>query len=303
MSPPDTTSTAAVPTIVAPDRRESEIAAPHPAVRTVIEPPHQWEWVDVGELWRYRELLLFLAWRDVKVRYKQTVLGASWAILQPAMMMVVFTVFFGRLAGVATGDLPQPLFFLTGLLPWFFFASAVTSASSSVVGSERLITKIYFPRLCVPFATVLASAVDFVVACGLLGVVLLFYGVTPTWNLFLLPVAAMVIGGLAAGLGTLLAALNVTYRDFRYVIPFFIQIGMFATPTIYSRPTGAEGEAVHWLLILNPMNGLVDTFRAAAVGGTVPWAGFGVGAAVAVVALFVGCLYFRKVEDRFADII
>ncbi len=280
-----------------------------PRRRTAITPPGRWAWIDVAELWRYRELLYFLAWRDVKVRYKQTALGAAWAVLQPAMMMAVFTVFFGRLAGVPTGDaIPQPLFFLAGVVPWFFFSSAVSAAAASVVGSERLVTKVYFPRLVVPFAAIGAAAVDFVVASGLLAVVAIGcavagYPVAPGWQIVLVPVVAAFLGLTAAGVGTWLAALNVEYRDVRYVVPFFIQLGMFATPTIYMRPTGNEGGFVQLLLAVNPLTSLIEAFRAGVVGGPVPWAGLGVAAAAAVVMFLAACLYFRRAEDRFADVI
>lgn len=288
--------------------RRGAPAGPASTHRTVIEPARSWEWVNWAELWRYRELLFFLAWRDVKVRYKQTALGAAWAILQPAMMMAVFVVFFGRLAGVSTDGIPQPLFFLTGILPWFFFSTAVTNTANSVVGSERLITKIYFPRLAVPFAAVLAAAVDFLVASTLLVVVALGYAasgypIVLGWQIVLIPVAALLVGLTAAGLGTLLAALNVAYRDFRYVVPFFIQLGMFATPTIYMRPTGDEGRLVQVLMVANPMTSLVETFRTGLLGGPVPWAGLGVAALIAAGVFVGGSMYFRKVEDGFADII
>jgi lipopolysaccharide transport system permease protein len=271
--------------------------------RTVIEPPRGWQPVDVRELWRHRELLAFLAWRDVKVRYKQTVLGAAWAVLQPLLTMAVFVVFFGRMAKVPTGDVEPPLFFLSGILPWFLFANAVTAAANSVLGSERLITKIYFPRLAVPFAAAGAAAVDFAVACGLLAVVSVGYGVWPTAAVVAAPLAAGLILLLAVGLGTLLAALNVSFRDFRYVVPFLIQLGMFATPTIYMQPTGDDGGAVAALLALNPMTALVSAFRAGVVGGPVPWAGLAVAAAVAAGVFVGGCLVFRRAEDRFADVI
>jgi len=276
--------------------------------QTVIEPPRGWQFINFGELWRYRELLFFLAWRDVKVRYKQTVLGAAWAILQPAMMMVVFVIFFGRLAGVPTGGVPKPLFYLSGLLPWFFFSTALTSASNSVVISERLITKIYFPRLAVPFAAVGAAAVDFLVASLLLAVVTLGYVAAgqcpmPGWQLLLAPLTFAIIALFAAGLGTLLAALNVAYRDFRYVIPFLIQVGMFATPTIYMQPDGNEGRMVELLLVVNPMTSLVAAFRASVIGGPVPWIGLTISVGAAALIFVLGCLYFRKIEDRFADII
>lgn len=304
-------ATVAKPTASGQSTDDNPDPVPGPAafpVRVVIEPPSRWEWVNLSELWRYRELLFFLTWRDVKVRYKQTVLGAAWAVLQPALMMVVFTVFFGRLAGVSTDGIPQPLFFLTGVLPWFFFSTAVTNAANSVVGSERLITKIYFPRLAVPFATVAAAAVDLIVAGSLLVVVMIGYAafgypIALGWQLALVPVAVALVGLTATGLGTLLAALNVAYRDIRYVVPFCIQIGMFATPAIYMRSTGNEGQAVGLLMAANPMNSLVETFRAGLLGGPIPWAGLGVAALAALLLLVVGCLYFRKVEDRFADIV
>lgn len=282
---------------------------PPPAARTVIEPPRGWELVDVRELWRYRELLAALVRRDVAVRYKQTALGAAWAVLQPAMMMLVFSVFFGRLANLSSGGVPYPLFALTGLLPWLMFTSAVSSAANSVVGSEQLITKIYFPRLAVPFAAASAAAVDFLVACGLLALVLGGYAAFTDYRpdlsgqLLLAPVVFALTWLLAVGLGTLLAALNVVYRDVRYVVPFALQLGMFATPTIYLQPTGQEGRLVGLLIAANPMANLVAGFRASALGGPVPWAGLVIAAVVGVLLFVAGCLYFRKVEDRFADII
>ena len=287
----------------APDALPDPRAPVGPPPRTVIEPPRGWQLVDVRELWRYRELVFFLCWRDVKVRYKQTVLGAAWAVLQPAMMMVVFSIFFGRLARMSSGDLPYPLFVLAGLLPWTFFSSALTAGSTSVLGSERLITKIYFPRLAVPFAAVGATVVDFAIATGLLLVVMLGYGYAPSANAWLAPLIFGVILLAALGLGTMLAALNVAYRDFRYVVPFLIQLGIFATPTIYLQPTGDEGSAIGLLLTINPMSSLVSGFRASLLGGPIPWVGLGVAAGLSVLVFLGGCLYFRKVEDRFSDII
>src|SRR5262245_44910334 len=213
----------------------SETAEPS---ATVIRPPSGWHLVNIRELYRYRELLFFLVWRDVKIRYKQTVLGVAWAVLQPVMMMAVFTVFFGRLAGLPSGDIPYPLFAFAGLLPWTFFATALSSAGNSVVTNERLITKIYFPRLTIPFASVGAAAVDFAIAGGLLFLIMAGYAVRgypvgPGWTILLAPVVFLFIAVGAAGFGTLLAALNVKYRDFRYVIPFLVQFWMFATPTVY----------------------------------------------------------------------
>ena len=289
---------------------ETALSPPHapapaaaPAYRTVIEPASGWQLLGLRELWRYRELLVTFVARDVRVRYKQTVLGAAWAVLQPAMMMVVFTVLFGRLANLSTGGVPAPLFYLCGLTLWSFFAAAVGSGSNSVLNAGGLITKVYFPRLAVPLSAVGAAFVDFLVACGLLAVMLLAYGVAPTWNLLAAPLVVAVVGLFGLGLGTGFAALNVTYRDFRYVIPFALQLGMYATPTIYLQPKGDETGAMGLLLQLNPMTSLVSAFRAAAVGGDVPWLGVGVAGALSVVTFLLGCLYFRRVEDQFADVI
>ena len=279
-----------------------EPAAPAP-VRTVIEPARGWPWLNARELWRHRELLFFLAWRDVKVRYKQTAFGVAWAVVQPLLMMTVFTVFIARLGNLSSGDLPYPLFALAGFVLWSFFATAVTGAANSVVGSERLITKIYFPRLAVPFAAVGAAFVDFLVALVLLAGLMAVYGISPSWGLVALPLIVAIVGLAAVGLGTFLAALNVAYRDVRYVIPFLIQVGMFATPTIYLQPTGQEGAGMKWLLTVNPMTGLVSAFRASLLGGPIPWVDVGVAAALSLGLFLAGCLYFRKVEDSFADVI
>ncbi|MGP0064395.1 MAG: ABC transporter permease [Isosphaeraceae bacterium] len=276
--------------------------APAPAVMR-IRPARGWQWINFGELWQYRELIYFLTWRDVKIRYKQTLLGAAWAILQPLLMMVVFTIFFGRMAGVPSGDLPYPLFAYAGLLPWTFFATAIAAAGNSVVGSERLITKIYFPRLAVPFAAVGAAVVDFVVACGLMGALMIWYRIAPGIGLLLAPVIFGMILLAALGLGALLAALNVAYRDFRYVIPFLVQLGMFATPTVYMQPKAMPAGWSRVFLTLNPMTSLISAFRNSFLGGPIPWTQVGVASAVVVLLFLLGCLYFHRVEDGFADII
>ncbi len=270
---------------------------------TRIRPPSGWQPVNLAELWRCRELLFFLTWRDVKIRYKQTALGAAWAVLQPAMMMVVFTVLFHRLAKVSVEGTDYKVFVLAGLLPWTFFAGAVTNAANSVVGSERLITKVYFPRLAIPFAAVAAAAVDFVVALGLLGVLMACYQVPPGPLVWLAPLAFAAVALLAAGAGTLLAALNVQYRDFRYVVPFLLQMGMFATPTIYMQPPADAPAGLIALLYANPMTSLVAAFRTACLGGRVDWLPVAVASAVCVLVFAAGCLYFRRVESRFADVI
>lgn len=270
---------------------------------SLILPPARWQLINLGELWRYRELVGFLVWRDVKVRYKQTLLGAAWAVLQPASMMVVFAIFFGRMANVPSGGLPYSLFACAGLLPWAFFATAVSTAGASVVGSERMITKIYFPRLAVPFAAVGAALVDLVISFGLLFAMMLWYRVPLRAELLLLPVVVGLITLTALGVGTLLAALNVAYRDFRYVIPFLIQIGMFATPTVYMQPRAGQGGWIGTLLLLNPLTPLIAAFRAASLGGAIPWGQLGVATVLSAASFLIGCLYFRKIEDSFADII
>lgn len=290
-------------TIAAPPSEvpEPSSALAAPTHRTIIEPPRGWQLINVRELWQYRELLYFLVWRDVKIRYKQAVLGIAWAVLQPAMLMVVFSVFLGRLGGLSGGDIPYPLFVLTGLIAWTFFATALSQAGNSVVGSERLITKIYFPRLAIPLASVGAAVFDFAISLGLLAVLMAVYGQAPSWQVVFAPLVFAIVLLTATGIGTLLAALTVAYRDFRFVTPFLIQVGMYATPTIYMLlpPNPSEGLRI-WLTV-NPLVAPIAAFRACLLGGPIPWDGLAI-SAVAAIALFVlGCLYFRKVEDEFAD--
>lgn len=272
---------------------------------TIIESRRGWQIVDVRELWRYREMLYFLTWRDVKVRYKQTVLGAAWAVLQPLATMVVFTLFIGRMAGAADQikDYPYPLFVFAGLLPWTFFANAISSSGQSVVASQNMVTKVYFPRLIIPMGAVGAGLVDFAVAFGMLLVMMLGYGVLPGWGLLLAPVLLVLLVLTALGVGALLAALTVAYRDFRYVVPFAVQLWMFATPCIYLDTTRAVGPHGQLLLPLNPAYGLVYNFRQAMLGGPFDWYALGVSAAVGAALLVMGCMYFRRVERSFADII
>jgi lipopolysaccharide transport system permease protein len=308
-----------------------------PASVIVITPPRGWQVLNLRELWAARELLLFLTWRDVAVRYKQTLLGAAWAVLQPAMMMVVFTIFLGRLAHVDSGDLPYPVFVYAGLLPWTFFATAIANAGNSVVASAQMVSKIYFPRLLIPLACVAAAVVDFLIAFLLLAGLMFHYGIVPGWQLVLLPLVLAVAAIAATGVGVLLAALNVAYRDFKYTIPFLVQVWMFATPTVYmnidaiSQPAaaataetapvavaarqapaadsatapGPEGltAGVKLLLGLNPMTGLIAFFRAATLGGVLPWARLGQSALISLGLFLAGMTYFRRVESRFADII
>jgi lipopolysaccharide transport system permease protein len=284
-------------------------AAPAPAVETddlpvtIIERQPGWRFINFRELWRYRELLYFLTWRDIKVRYKQTVLGAAWAVLQPFATMVVFSLFLGRMAGVSTGELPYPLFVFAGLLPWTFFASAIGSAGQSVVGSQNLITKVYFPRLIIPMGAVGASLVDFAVAFTMLFGMMAFYGVPPGWTVVLLPLIVLGLVVAALGVGTLLSALTVAYRDFRYVVPFMVQLWMFATPAVYLETETVVGPRGMAVLPLNPAQGLIINFRAAMLGRPLDWYALGVSMTVSMGLLLIGCLYFRRVERSFADII
>jgi lipopolysaccharide transport system permease protein len=274
---------------------------------TRIKPASGWKVIDFRELWRFRELLFFLTWRDVKVRYKQTALGAAWAILQPLCMMIVFSLFLGRFTKTDAIDIPYPLFVLAGLLPWTFFGNSVSTSGQSVVVNERLVTKIYFPRLIIPLASVAAGLVDFIIAMGLLGVMMIYYmifrDVSTGWGILLIPIPMLGTLIAAVGAGSLLAALTVAYRDFRHAVPFVMQVWMFATPSIYM-PMNTLAES-RWasVLPLNPAFGFVQNFRLALLGRPLDWYSLAVSGAVSVSLLFLGCLYFRRVEHHFADII
>ncbi|RPI55983.1 MAG: ABC transporter permease [Acidobacteria bacterium] len=258
--------------------------------------------LQLGELWGYRELLYFLTWRDVKVRYKQTALGASWAIIQPLMTMVVFSLFFGRLAGMPSDGVPYPVFSYAALVPWTFFANGLTQSANSLVASANLIKKVYFPRLMVPLATVCSEAVDFLLAFAVLVAMMLYYDITPTANVLWLP--AFVILGLATslGVGLWLAALNVRYRDVRYTVPFIVQFWLFATPIAY--PSSLLPEPWRTLYGLNPMAGVVEGFRWALLGTTSgPGPMVSVSAVAALAVLLSGVHYFRRMEQTFADVV
>jgi lipopolysaccharide transport system permease protein len=270
---------------------------------TIIQPPQVWQAVNFAELWAYRELLLFLIWREVKVRYKQTVLGAAWAVIQPLTTMFIFTLFLGRLNALSPSDVPYSLFVFAGLLPWTFFASVVTSSSQSIIGNQALVTKVYFPRLLIPMSAAGVGLVDFVIAFGMLLVMMVLYGVLPGWGIWFAP---LVVAGLliaALGVGALLAALTVAYRDFRHVVPFLVQAWMFATACIYMQAERVVGQEWQAVLPLNPAYGLIAAFRQAVLGGAVDWYGLVVYSIVGCALLVTGCLYFRHVERSFADII
>jgi lipopolysaccharide transport system permease protein len=269
---------------------------------TVIEPRPGWRLVDVGELWRYRELLFFLAWRDVKVRYKQTVLGAAWAVLQPLATMVVFSLVLGRVAAAPNATIPYPLFVFAGLLPWLFFSGALTAAAQSVVGNQSLVTKVYFPRLVIPVSAAGVSAVDFLIAFGMLLLLMMGYNVVPGWGLVIVPALLLGLTFASLGIGILLAGLTVAYRDFRYVVPFLVQLWMFATPAIYLQ-TDEGGGARQLLAALNPAQGYIINFRAAVLGGPLDIMSLAISTVVGLCLLVAGCLYFRRVERDFADII
>jgi lipopolysaccharide transport system permease protein len=267
-----------------------------------IEPATRWPSAGLRELWEYRELLYFLTWRDVKVRYKQTALGAAWAIIQPLFMMVVFSLFFGRLAGVPSDGVPYPVFSFCGLLPWQLFANSLTQSSNSLVGSQNLITKVYFPRLVVPISAVLAGLVDFTVASVILLGMLLYYGIVPGWQILALPGLVLLAVMTALGVGLWLSALNVQYRDVRYTINFLVQFWLFATPVAYS--SSIVPEKWRALYGLNPMVGVVDGFRWALLGKPEsPGASFLVSVIVVVVLVVGGLYYFRRLEQEFADIV
>jgi len=257
---------------------------------------------DLRELWAYRELLYFLVWRDVKVRYKQTALGASWAIIQPFATMVVFSLFFGRLAGVPSDGLPYPVFAYAALVPWTFFANGVTLSTQSLVGSQNLIRKVYFPRLAIPIAAVLSGLVDFVLAFGILLLMLLYFGIMPGPQALLLAPLLLLATITSLGVGFWLSALNVKYRDIGYVTPFLVQFWLFATPIAY--PSSLLGEPWRTLYGLNPMAGVVEGFRWALLGtSSAPGGLVFVSALASLVLLVSGAFYFRHMERTFADFV
>ena len=267
----------------------------------VIQPSKRWNLLSFKDIWAYRELLFFLTWRDVKVRYKQTALGAAWAILQPLFMMIIFTIFFGRLAAVASAGIPYPLFALAGLVPWTFFSNAITASGNSLVGSANLITKVYFPRLIVPAAAMLAGLVDFLLAFLLLCVLMIYYRVTLTAQVLFLPVLILLTALFGLGVGTWMAALNVKYRDVRFALPFLIQLWLFVSSVIL--PSSSVPQKWRWILLLNPMSGIIEGYRSALFGLPFDWPALGIAAGLTVVVLLYAIYSFGRVERSFADII
>jgi lipopolysaccharide transport system permease protein len=254
------------------------------------------------DLWQYRELMYFLAWRDTAVRYKQTVIGVAWALIRPALTMLVF-VGFRRLVGFPPSSVPEPILVFAAVLPWQFFSTALSESSASLIGNANLISKVYFPRLIIPCAAVVTSFVDFVITLGLLVLLMLWYGFMPGWQVATLPVFVLLAFALSVGFGLLLATLNVEYRDFRYVVPFIVQFGLFISPIAFS--TANVPESWRTLYALNPMVGIIDGFRWSILAGRTPLDPRSVGLSVAVTASFLllGVWYFRRMERGFADVI
>ncbi len=281
-------------------------SAPASLSRLVIRPSRGWVKIGLRELWRYRELLFFLTWRDVLIRYKQAVLGVAWAVLQPVLTMVVFTVIFNKVLGVGTGtyDVPYAVFVYSGLLPWQLFSGSLARSGGSVVGNASLITKVYFPRLVIPFSGVLASLPDFLISSCVLAVLMAAYGVAPTVNVIFLPFLVVLALLTALGVALWLSALNVLYRDVQYIIPFLIQLWMFISPVMYpmskieTYPTWVQA-----IYNLNPMTGVIAGFRWALFGEQAPGQLFWVSVAAVAVILVGGLYYFRRMERVFADIV
>ena len=294
--------------LVSPDDADSSVAIEESAsdgpqeqlVR--IRPSRGWVALNLKDLWVYRELLYFLTWRDIKVRYKQTLLGASWAIIQPLFTMLLFTLFFGKLAHIPSDGVPYPIFAYAGLLPWTFFSNAVTNSGNSLVGSSNLITKVYFPRMIIPGAAVGAGLVDFAIAFIILIVLMIYYGVALTWSILMLPVLIILLTLLAIGVGMWTSALNVKYRDIRYALPFLIQLWLFASPVIY--PASLMPLKWRWVLWLNPLSGIIEGFRSSLLGtNKFNWTALGLSTALTLVVLVYSAYTFRRMEKVFADIV
>ena len=269
---------------------------------TVIEPKTGWVPVDFKEIWNYRELLYFLTKRDIKVRYKQTVLGGLWAVIQPAFTMIVFTLFFGRLAKMPSDGLPYPIFVYAALLPWTYFANAVSASGNSLVGSANLITKVYFPRIVVPASAALAGLLDFFIALFVLAALMIYYQFVPGWGILLFPFLVALTFLCAVGVGLWLSALNVQYRDIRYAIPFLIQVWMFVSPVIY--PVSLVKGNYQWLLALNPMGGVIHAYRASLLGHQpIDWQLLTLSALIILAIFLSGLFYFRRMEKVFADVV
>ncbi len=278
-----------------------EAPSPEATQVQVIEARPGWRAIDFGELWRYRDLFYFLVWRDIKVRYAQSVLGIGWAVIQPLFMMVVFTVVFGRLAKIDSDGIPYPIFSYIALVPWTYFAGSLTGATGSLTKNAEMLRKIYFPRLVMPMSTVFGKLVDFGIALMLLAGMLAWYRIVPTWWALSVPALVLLMVLTAAGMGMLLTALAVQYRDINYGMSFSVQLLMYAAPVVY--PASAVPEQLRLAYALNPMVGVIEGFRAAFIGANpMPWDMIGVGAASALLIAVTGAVYFRRMERTFADV-
>jgi lipopolysaccharide transport system permease protein len=288
-------------------RAETEAAsAPQPQSLpeqplVTIEPTKGWVSLQLRDLWVYRELLYFLIWRDVKVRYKQTALGVAWAIIQPLFTMIIFTLFFGRLAGVPSDNIPYPVFAYAGLLPWTFFSNAITNSGNSLVGSANLITKVYFPRMIIPAAAVGAGLVDLAISFLILIPLMIYYKISVTWNILMFPAVVLLTALLALAVGMWLSALNVKYRDVRFALPFIVQLWMFVSPVIY--PTSFLPPRFRWILSLNPLTGVIEGYRSALLGRFFNWSALAIATVITLAVLVYSSFAFRRMEKEFADII
>jgi lipopolysaccharide transport system permease protein len=270
-----------------------------------IAPPDRWWVLPFAELWEYRELLYFFVWRELKVRYKQTVVGAAWAVLQPFMTMLIFSLFFGALAHIPSNGLPYPIFYYSALLPWMYFSASLQNATGKIVENQNVITKVYFPRLLLPISAVISGLVDFAISFVMFVAIMAYYHVHPSWAMLMLPVFLLLAVLTALGVGLWLSGMNAIYRDVRYVVPFLVQFWMFASPVVYpSSLVSAKWPKWAWLYGLNPMAGVIEGFRWSLTGnGNPPSRMLLVSAAVVVAVLVSGLMYFQKMETTIADVV
>lgn len=293
---------------VAPQTISTSIAEPSQTILSlpgepsdIIEPSRSWEAVDLRNFWTYRELLYFLIWRDIKVRYKQAVLGIAWVALQPLLTTLIFTIFLSKLAHVPSDDIPYPIFAYAGLLPWMFFANSVTIGGNSLVGSSNLITKVYFPRIIIPSAAVGARLVDFAIAFVILAGLMIYYGLHLTWHLAMLPALMALIVLFSLGVVMWASALNVKYRDIGVALPVLIQLWMFVSPVIY--PSSVIPPKWQWAYFLNPLAGIIENFRAALLGRQFNWSALAVATAITLALVVYSAYTFRRMEKSFADLV
>lgn len=281
------------------DVKKPNISSQSRKPMTVIEPTKGWMPVDLHELWEHRDLLYFFTWRDIKVRYKQTLLGFTWAIIQPLTAMLIFTLFFGSLAKIPSDGVPYPIFAYVALLPWTLFAESITRSTNSVVMNANILKKVYFPRIALPVSSVLSPLMDFAIAFIILVLMMAYYGITPTLNIIWLPLFILLAVVTSMGIGLWLSALNSRYRDFQYVVPFLVQIWMFASPVVY--PASMVPSSYQLLYGLNPMTGVIEGFRWTLLGSGSPGTTVFVSAAISMIILITGAFFFRRMEKTFAD--